>query len=160
MTFGNIIDSDAKTGTRCIVLATGAPVWTTSLPAGAYTLTFFEKGGNAGVLLGGGATLLNSQTVASGSDGWVLQVKQINIMGTGNSISLTGSNIKIDEVRIYPKDAMMSTTSYSARGLPASVTDAQMTTMYFEYDAWGRVTLVRDKNRNILEHYEYNLADN
>jgi YD repeat-containing protein len=160
LTPANITNTDAKTGTRCIVLQTGAPVWATFFPAGNYTLTYFEKGGSATLLLNGGATSLGSQTIPAGPDGWTLQVKQINFTGTTSGMSLSGSNIKIDEVRLCPRDAVMSTTSYNERGQPTTATDGQMNSRYYEYDEWHRMKVVRDRNRKILEHYEYHIADN
>jgi YD repeat-containing protein len=123
-------------------------------------LTYFEKGGSATLLLNGGATSLGSQTIPAGPDGWTLQVKQINFTGTTSGMSLSGSNIKIDEVRLCPRDAVMSTTSYNERGQPTTATDGQMNSRYYEYDEWHRMKVVRDRNRKILEHYEYHIADN
>lgn len=156
----NIIGSDAKTGTHCLVLSSGTPLYKTLLPAGNYTVSYFEKDGTVTCTLSGGATLLSSQTVAAGTDGWTLHLKHINVTGTGNTIELTGSNIKIDEARLYPTDAVISTTSRNELGLPTTVSDAQMNSRYFEYDEWGRVKVVRDRNKNIVEHYEYKLAGN
>lgn len=71
---------------------------------------------------------------------------------TGN-ISLTGP---VDDIRIFPADAQMTTYTYSSMVGMTSQTDARNTTMYFEYDIFGRLDLVRDLNGNVIKKYCYN----
>lgn len=156
----NIISTDSKTGTHALLLTSGNTITKTSLQAGKYAVTYFEKDGTVTFTLSGGATLLSTQTVSAGADGWTLRIKHINVTGTGNTIQLTGSNIKIDELRLHPEGGIMSTTAYNECALPTTVTDAKMNSRHYEYDEWGRVKVVRDRNKNILEYFEYKVADN
>lgn len=67
-----------------------------------------------------------------------------------------GVPVLIDEVRLYPEGAGMSTTTYNIQGLKTSVTDANNKIQFMEYDGLGRLRLIRDEERNILKTYEYN----
>lgn len=67
-----------------------------------------------------------------------------------------GVPVLIDEVRLYPEGAAMSTSTYNIQGLKTSITDVNNKIQYMEYDGIGRLRLIRDKERNILKTYEYN----
>jgi YD repeat-containing protein len=69
------------------------------------------------------------------------------------SVTLQGQ--KIDEVRITPPSGKMKTYTYIPLVGLKSTTDANNNTTYYEYDLVGRLSLVRDSNRNILSQYKY-----
>lgn len=86
------------------------------------------------------------------SGNWQLYKHEI----TGSTqISITG-NGKIDELRLYPKGALMSTVAYSEGIGKVADCDANNRLLFYEYDALGRLKLVRDQNRNVIKIYEYN----
>ncbi|MDD3050527.1 MAG: hypothetical protein PHR06_05210 [Candidatus Cloacimonetes bacterium] len=65
----------------------------------------------------------------------------------------------VDDVRIYPENARMSTYVYHPlTDKLMSITDDNSITTYFEYDQAGRLTVVRDQDRSILSIHEYNYA--
>ena len=61
----------------------------------------------------------------------------------------------IDEVRIYPADAVMSTMTYTPLIGKTSETDANGITTYYEYDSFNRLYLIRDDKRNIVQKIDY-----
>jgi YD repeat-containing protein len=61
----------------------------------------------------------------------------------------------IDEVRIYPADAVMSTMTYTPLIGKTSETDANGITTYYEYDSFNRLYLIRDDQRNIVQKIDY-----
>jgi YD repeat-containing protein len=73
---------------------------------------------------------------------------------SGNT-SIGGSGILIDEVRLYPDGAFMTTYTYDPSNGMTSSTDVNNVTTYFEYDKLGRLAAVRDKDRNLLKTYMY-----
>src|SRR5690606_2759170 len=141
-------------------LTTTHTISKTGLPAGDYVVSYYQKGGAVTFGLTGGGTVSNTETIAAGSDGWTHVKKAIHITGTGNTIQLTGSGIKIDELRLYPVDGIMSTTSLNAKGQPVTQTDANMRSVFNEYDVWGRLTLQRNHNEEIIQQYQYRVAGN
>ncbi|MCD4794775.1 MAG: hypothetical protein K8R54_16175 [Bacteroidales bacterium] len=66
----------------------------------------------------------------------------------------------IDEVRVYPKNAYMSTAAYQPLIGKTSETDANGISVYYEYDCFGRLNLIRDNDKNIIKHTEYNNNEN
>jgi YD repeat-containing protein len=66
----------------------------------------------------------------------------------------TGANF-VDEVRMYPEKATMTTYTYDPVLGTTSSTDANDLTTYFEYDSFGRLQLTRDDQGNILNTNTY-----
>jgi len=78
---------------------------------------------------------------------------------TGTSYSLnTGSaasSTAYDDIRIYPKDAMMTTYTYDLLVGMTSSTDAKGEVTYYEYDGFQRLQNIKDKDGNIIKHMDY-----
>jgi YD repeat-containing protein len=72
-------------------------------------------------------------------------------------ITISGGGI-IDELRLYPKTAQMTTYTYAPLIGITSQTDANNRTTYYEYDAFNRLILIRDQDNNILKKICYNYA--
>ena len=49
----------------------------------------------------------------------------------------------------------MKTITYLPMIGPDSITDQSNRTVYYEYDGYGRLALVRDQNRNVIKKYCY-----
>jgi hypothetical protein len=64
----------------------------------------------------------------------------------------------LDELRLYPVGAMMSTVAYSPFVGVITQCDANNRISYYEYDILGRLDMVRDDHNNILKKYCYNYA--
>ncbi len=83
---------------------------------------------------------------------WSLYKKEI----TGvSSISISGTGI-IDELRLYPANARMTTFTYEPLIGMTSQCDANDKIQYYEYDGFGRLQIVRDADGNILKTLKYN----
>ncbi|PSR51972.1 hypothetical protein AHMF7605_29120 [Adhaeribacter arboris] len=90
-----------------------------------------------------------------GSGGWVYKEKSIASYIPGNSIATETINGYLDEVRLYPKGAKMTTFTYEPLVGITSVTDANNVTVHYEYDAFNRLKCKRDQDGNLLECYDY-----
>ena len=73
-------------------------------------------------------------------------------------ITITG-NCKMDELRLYPKNASMSTTTYRAGLGKTSECDINNRINYYEYDDLGRISKVLDAYHNIIKTYEYHFKN-
>jgi len=62
---------------------------------------------------------------------------------------------RLDEIRVYPKGAQMTTFSHDPLTGITSHTDAANVTTYYEYDTLGRVKLVKDQDRRTVKNYVY-----
>lgn len=102
----------------------------TGLTNGPYVFSYWQKSGST----------------------WVLQSSIVNVTGSAFSISITG---EIDEVRFYPAGAQMTTYTYGPLIGVTSQMDANGNITTYEYDAANRLKMIRDNNKNILEHTEY-----
>jgi YD repeat-containing protein len=68
---------------------------------------------------------------------------------------LSGSAV-IDDLRLYPKGAFMTTATYDPAIGKTAQTNANNQIIYYEYDGLGRMIQVRDEKRNIIKTFEYN----
>jgi hypothetical protein len=84
-------------------------------------------------------------------NGWGLYTIEITAAPT---ITVSGTGL-IDELRLHPKDAYMSTATYEPMVGITSANDAGNQITYYEYDYMNRTSVIRDKNKNIIKKYEY-----
>jgi hypothetical protein len=75
----------------------------------------------------------------------------------GGSITVSGSGT-IDELRLYPKGALMITYTYAPLIGMTSQCDQNNRISYYEYDSVGRLGLIRDQDKNIVKQICYNYA--
>lgn len=114
-------------------------------PALKYIVSFWSKSGSVTVP---GTT---ESSVGAVRNGWTLHKKIVT--GT-TGITITGSGY-IDELRLYPEKAEMSTYTYKALTGLTSKCDANNGIVYYEYDAFNRLKLIRDQDGKILKQYDY-----
>lgn len=74
-----------------------------------------------------------------------------------SSITITGTGW-IDELRLYPKGALMTTYTYQPLHGITTKCDMNNRISYYIYDLTGKLTLVRDKDFNIIKKICYNYA--
>ncbi|RFS26232.1 hypothetical protein DVR12_00120 [Chitinophaga silvatica] len=74
-----------------------------------------------------------------------------------NGMTLTDGQA-IDEVRVYPIDAQITTYTYTPSGNISSVSDQNGKITFYEYDGMNRLSFVRDQNGNIVKRICYNYA--
>jgi hypothetical protein len=72
-----------------------------------------------------------------------------------NSIN---SGTRLDEIRVYPEGAQMTTFTYDSLVGVRSVTDINNMTTYYDYDPLSRLKVVKDHNGHILKKYDYRYA--
>lgn len=138
---GTYNSTDAMTGKRSF--SGTINVNTASFPATSYVLSFWMKGSTA--------FLVNGVQVTPGSS-WTLYETKIN----GNSsIAINTQGGLIDELRFYPPEAQMVTTSYDQFIGPNCVSDQKSSPVFYEYDNLWRLHLVKDRNKDIVKRTNY-----
>lgn len=72
--------------------------------------------------------------------------------------NMTLSATAIDELRVYPADALMTTYTYKPLVGMTSETDPSGRTIFYEYDDFGRLKCVKDEDGNIVKEHSYHYA--
>jgi hypothetical protein len=107
----------------------------------------------------------SSVTVASGSlvssaptiNGYTYYEYLLPVGATTASVTGTGN---IDELRLYPANSRMRTSTYDVIMGKTSGCDENNRVSSFTYDDLGRLQFAKDEYGNILKMYEYSYADN
>lgn len=144
-----VSDAGAPTGTHAYSLAGGLSK-SGLTAAQTYVLSYWAKSG-ASVSISGGTQsgALTGRTVGAG-----YTYHEVKITGA-TSISITGSG-DLDEVRLYPSTAQMTSYTYDALMRLIGECSANSTISYYDYDAMNRVVDIRDQYGNVIKAYEYN----
>jgi YD repeat-containing protein len=147
---------------------TGAPVANTTAPTGkkVYTLTSFPIS-KSGLTIAGKYTIsywsnsgsytisgTSANTVQTGRTmgAWVLYIHQVTASAT--TLSISGSGL-LDELRLCPQDAMMTSLTYSPLFGVTSQSDANNRIVYYSYDGLGRLQVIKDQDGNIIKTVNY-----
>ncbi|HSZ31944.1 MAG TPA: hypothetical protein VK772_01465 [Puia sp.] len=145
-------DSTSPTGNNCYNLGQmSGSITKSGLTSGNnYIISYWLKRGTPLTITG---------TVA----GYPLQGKTINgwtyfehkITGqTSVTVNVTGT-VYIDELRLYPYSAQMTTYTYNPLIGMSSQCDADNRISYFKYDPFGRLKVVLDQDHNIVKTVQY-----
>lgn len=138
---------EAKTGRNVYNLSGGAITRSTDAStSNRYKVSFWARtvtGTQSWTVLGASESL---------STTWKLVEREI----TSPSVSISGTNIYVDELRIHPLAAQMTTfTFFPLLGIQTQF-DAKNHGMFYHYDPFGRLESIRNDDGHIVEHYEYN----
>ncbi|MEO6915599.1 MAG: hypothetical protein ABI151_08065 [Chitinophagaceae bacterium] len=129
---GNGNSDESKTGSKS--KSDGLDITLSDFTVGEYLLSFWRKNG----------------------PDWIFETSIINVNSERFSLHIGGH---IDEVRFYPRYAQMKTYTYDRLVGMTSSSDEKGVVTYFDYDAFKRLRLVRDQDRNILKKFEYKYAN-
>lgn len=122
------------------------------IPAGKYFLSYLKKNGTVNISGISTNHFLGSKTISN----WNYEERLVSRTSPG-TLTISGSG-DIDELKIYPHTAFMSTTTnHDVFGI-TSRTDTYGNMVFYEYDEMGRLTLVKDENGDILEQNEFHIA--
>ena len=124
-------NNDSKTGKRSHTGTYSKSI--TGLTPGDYILSYWKKTGS----------------------NWEFIRSIETVSGSTFNINL---NAHIDELRFYPKNAQMTTYTYDPLIGMTSQCDGNNKVTYYEYDSFGRLSLVRDQDKNIIKKICYNYA--
>lgn len=142
------ITTAAKTGKASYNLANGNITKSGLTAASSYVVSYWSKSTTPLTITG---TISGYPVNGTTAQGWtyhehrVTGLTTVTISGTGN----------IDELRLYPVNAQMTTYTYEPLVGLTSSTDAKNNTTYYEYDGLPRLLNIRDQDGNILKNYTY-----
>ncbi|WP_198173018.1 RHS repeat domain-containing protein [Hymenobacter ginkgonis] len=135
-----------------------------NLPAATYELLLWAQGGAPVIYQNGTLVPAASQHfVAARPDGWK-QYRTLLVLTQsfgGNAVNLlapTGSSLLLDEVRLAPVQAQLTSYTYDGLRGMTSQTDPTGRTVTYEYDGLGRLVRTRDEQGRILSQQQYHYA--
>lgn len=123
----------AKTGSR--VLSGTYSITLRNFIPGSYLLSYWESSDN-------GAS-------------WQRVQQTLEVAEASTSYELSAAGKIIDELRIQPTGSEMTTYTHLPGVGMTSQTDPNGYTTYYEYDALGRLSAIRDNERRLLKSYQY-----
>lgn len=136
----------AYTGNQSYKLSAGVTISKSGLTSGkTYIVSYWSRSGSLTVNSGSG-------TAGITRNGWTYY--QHSFTGA-TSVSITGTT-SIDELRLYPSGALMSSFTYQPGVGITTRCDANGVVNYYEYDTYSRLMLVRDENQRVLKKICYN----
>jgi YD repeat-containing protein len=144
---GNRDNTKGFSGNSSHKLTAGATISKAGLTTSkSYRVTYWSQGGALAV----GSTAAVAGPVKKG---WTYY--EHSIPAGASSVSITGAGVTVDEIRLYPTDALMTTYTYSPFIGITSETSPNSITTYYEYDGFMRLARIRDSDGNITKTFDY-----
>jgi hypothetical protein len=118
-----------------------------------YTVSFWAKA------IASGATLnLNDEVINIDYDSdWKYYETRINNVESLVIQNNSSVSTYMDELRVYPSNAMMNTYTYKPYYGITSSCDINNNIINNVYDSHGRVIMVKDQDKNVIAIYNYNI---
>jgi len=147
-----VTDTTAPTGSKCYYLPNGN-ITKSGLSSGtAYIISYWIKGSTA-------------LSISGTQSGYPVQGKTINgwtyfehkVTGL-TSVTISGS-YNIDELRLYPSTAQMTTYTYAPLVGMTTECDVDNRITYYFYDWLGRLAYVKDQDKNVIKTINYHYAN-
>lgn len=143
-----VTDTTAITGTKAYTLSNGNISDSSLNSTKSYWVTYWSKNGAQSV---NGASSTAGRTVG---DWTFYQHKVVN--PTSGIITVSGTGT-IDELRVYPVGSLMNTYTYKPLLGIWSQCDHQNKITYYNYDGFGRLSVVKDLDKNVIKVISYKL---
>ncbi|HLN52737.1 MAG TPA: hypothetical protein VK212_03445 [Lentimicrobium sp.] len=162
--------TEAHTGESCLkITGINGPINKIEISSditnhSGYSASVWVKGSNSAYLIG----QINGHTITSvynqGSrETWNLLKIEIPSSkfesGDEFQVSIIISDAvetRIDDFRIYPSDSQLNTYTYEPLIGMSSKSDENNRPIFYDFDQFGRIMLIKDQFKDILNKYEYN----
>jgi hypothetical protein len=138
------------TGNLAYNLSSGA-VSCSGLASGTtYVVSYWTTSTTANTVTGTTATL-QGKTININGTNWTYF--EHTVTGT-TSVSVSGTS-DVDELRLYPSTAQMTTYTYNLLEGVTAQCDVDNRVTYYFYDTLGRLRYIKDQDGNIIKTIEY-----
>lgn len=140
-------NTGAITGKRSYALAGGAITKAGLSASKEYIVSYWTTSANSYSIAGTQGNVIRGASI----NGWTCFT---HVVTGQNDISISGAG-SIDELRLYPKGAQMTTYTYDPLIGMTSQCNAASQIVYYEYDSFGRLKTIQDDHKNILKSFDY-----
>ncbi|NDK57353.1 hypothetical protein [Pontibacter fetidus] len=127
----------------------GSTITKTTLPNNTYQISLWAQG-TAPITVNSKAPMIVTPVEGSA---WK-EYKWVLINPGSVTINNSGLNY-IDDVRLHPINAQMTTYTYDRFGNMSSSSDPNSSTSFFSFDDLNRLKLIKDTNGNIIKYFDY-----
>ncbi|WP_315824042.1 hypothetical protein [Paraflavitalea speifideaquila] len=141
---GAVNTLNAITGSKGYSLSSGNSITKSSITSGNYIVSYWSMNGSLLVNAGIGTSLLTK-------NGWTLYEHRLN---NASAVSIAGTAV-IDELRLYPALAQITTYTYDPLIGLTSQNDNRNNIVYYEYDGFNRLRRIRDADNHIVKMVDY-----
>jgi len=150
---GAVDPATAVTGTNSYNLSSGSTISASGLTSSTTYIVSYWTMNNSAFSISGTISgyPVQGKTETINGQSWTLYVHKVTGQTT---ITVSGSG-HIDELRLYPSTAQMTTYTYSPLVGMTSQADVGNRVTYYEYDGLARLKRILDQDYNILKTYEY-----
>jgi hypothetical protein len=136
----------AITGTRSYSLASGNISKSGLTTTKSHIVSYWSKAGSATV---NGATA----SVGPIRNGWTYFE---HVLATGAVTVIVSGSMVIDELRLLPFDAQMTTLTHLPLIGTSSISDAKNQTKSYNYDSFQRLGNIKNQDGDLLKSFQYN----
>ncbi|RVT99766.1 hypothetical protein EOD41_15080 [Mucilaginibacter limnophilus] len=147
-TLGSVTTSTAFTGKKSYLL-NSVPLSKNANHEETFKVTYWTKNAAPFAVSGTVGAALKGETTV---DGWTFYDHTVSGVSV---IAISGSGY-IDELRAYPDDAQMTTFTYDPLIGATTISGANGSPVFYNYDQSGRLTVIKDQNRNTTKAFVYN----
>lgn len=132
------------------------------LPVGDYEFLYWvQSASSPTVTAQGGSQLSSPQLIAIAPDNWHQFRTRLHFTTAGQvslDVAPGAPNTRLDELRLYPVGAQFTSYTHDPLIGVTSQTDPTGRTIFYEYDALGRLLRTRDEQGRILSQQQYHYA--
>ncbi len=147
---GGLDNSNAITGSKSYNLSNGGVSRSGLSSSTTYIVSYWSKTGSAYTVTGyTGYTQGKTITINGGT--WTYFEHTVTGVST---VTITGGG-DVDELRLYPSGALMTTYTYTPLLGMTSQCDVDNRVSYYTYDLLGRLKYIRDQDGNIVKTIDY-----
>jgi hypothetical protein len=134
-----IVTTEGRTGGRSY----NGTITKTGLASDNYLVTLWAKGS-------GNITVNGSNQAISSS--WQPYEWKLT---SATSVTITTNGNKVDEVRLHPQAALMTTVTFKNAAQLAAQNSVNAQSTFYEYDVFNRLHTTRDNDNNIIKTSQY-----
>lgn len=127
---------------------------TQTIPPGEYMLSFYSKETTISIPQAASENIHITFPHISNYGDWHKYDVKI-LLNQAAKIQVHVSNTTIDDLRLYPANAQMTSYTYKPLIGVSSITDPSGRTTFYEYDSFGRLQYIKNHEGHYLQNFDY-----